>query len=522
VIRSSALTEFIMTNQDFFFRLVIGLVLSGCVLWGLYARGDEEKTWNPESGQQKYDSLFPPLFLPFLVLSGLFCMAIFSIWAVLENGSFHVGGGIIFLLFGVFLQLSVYCILLSAAMPLLRKHFRPRSCALLWLVPNWLYILYYFFQGSYFQLQAPSRIFYVPGRLAETLVLVWTAGFLLVLSGKILSHHLFRRQVLRESRQAADPSILQLWEETQKAAGVQKPYTAPVYSPRVKTPLSFGFSAKRACLVLPDRSYTPEELSLIFRHEIIHIQRQDSSSKFYMQFCCAMCWFNPFVWLSMRRSAEDLELSCDEAVLHSAEEADRDRYARLILETAGDGRGFTTCLSAHAESLRYRLRNIMNPRRYRKGYVVIALVLFLLIMSFGQVTVAYSPESGSQSILMDSHLEKIDFIRTGPAHVHPNDTTSVRHHTCTDPEALANYLGGLQLWHLAGNYGITDIENQWAIRIRFRTGASSTPVLLEAAGHALMITRYDSSGRIAGKSSWYLPEGIDMDYIERLLEVYPA
>ena len=63
--------------------------------------------------------------------------------------------------------------------------------------------------------------------------------------------------------------------------------------------------------------------------------------------------------VAARKSADDLELSCDETVLAGEDSGSRKRYAELILKTAGDERGFTTCLSATATALRYRLKNII-------------------------------------------------------------------------------------------------------------------------------------------------------------------
>lgn len=48
----------------------------------------------------------------------------------------------------------------------------------------------------------------------------------------------------------------------------------------------------------------------------------------------------------------------------------RRQYAELLLQTAGDERGFTTCLSATAGALRYRLRNIMTPGKKRTGAIL--------------------------------------------------------------------------------------------------------------------------------------------------------
>ena len=58
----------------------------------------------------------------------------------------------------------------------------------------------------------------------------------------------------------------------------------------------------------------------------------------------AMCWFDPPDVGRHAQSADDFELSCDESVLLAQPQPVRRQYAELLLKTAGDERGFTTCL----------------------------------------------------------------------------------------------------------------------------------------------------------------------------------
>lgn len=45
------------------------------------------------------------------------------------------------------------------------------------------------------------------------------------------------------------------------------------------------------------------------------------------------------------------------------------------------------CLSASAASLRYRLKAVMEPRRYRKGSFAVAAAMFLTYFFFGLISV---------------------------------------------------------------------------------------------------------------------------------------
>ena len=200
----------------------------------------------------------------------------------------------------------------------------------------------------------------------------------MVLGWKIFSHLRFRRWLLRGAAEVSDPAVLAVWQAELEWAGEKKPKFRLVTSPQASTPITIGLFPKSVRVVLPQRHYTPDELKLIFRHELVHIGREDAWNKFFVAFCIAMCWFNPLMWMAMGRSSEDLELSCDETVLSGLEEGERRRYADLILRTAGDGRGFTTCLSASASALRYRLKSIVTPGKKASGALLVGAAFILL------------------------------------------------------------------------------------------------------------------------------------------------
>ena len=139
--------------------------------------------------------------------------------------------------------------------------------------------------------------------------------------------------------------------------------------------------------VLPIRAYNERELRMIFRHELHHLRRRDTDSKLFFAFAAAFCWYNPLVWIAFRQAADDLELSCDEIVLTGADEKERTFYANLILNTAGEANGFTTCLSTRASSLRYRLRGIMQTRKTSAGTLMLMTLMFVFFMCYGYISV---------------------------------------------------------------------------------------------------------------------------------------
>jgi len=286
-------------------------------------------------------------------------------------------------LFRMLVPLIIWHLILWLLIPVLRKHFDPAFCAVCWTLPN----IIYFTERSHISLFDGLIIIPVPSAFLKTAVLIWLGGFLAVMTYRIISHLRFRKGLLEESTQIREGHVYDLYLRLLKEHRCQNTYRLYV-SKKLNTPLTVGTEDSSTVIILPDRDYTDEQLELIFRHELVHIQRQDPFNKFFMSVVCAAGWFIPFVWMTSSRAAQDLELSCDQTVLKKCNDSQKKEYARLILSASGDERGYTTCLAADAEDLKYRLREIVKPARRRYGTVFIFLFCFLILSTYGTVLLA--------------------------------------------------------------------------------------------------------------------------------------
>lgn len=403
------------------------------------------------------------------------------------------------LCFQSFLHIAAYYALLLPLTPLLRRFISARCCAMLWLLPNFLYPCL----NSTFLPDAPAFVLRARGNWIWLVLGLWLVGTISVFGWNTLSHLRFRRQLLEEAWPITDEEVLDIWQEEMDQAQME-PLSCPlVISPHTSTPLSVGLFRGSMQVVLPPRTYTPDELHLIFRHEIVHICRRDSWNKFFLMFCTALCWFDPLMWMAMRRSAEDTELSCDETVLVDADDATRRQYAQLLLTTAGDGRGYTTCLSPVAASLRYRLRSVVAPRRRVAGGILVGLTLFLLMSSFGYVALSFDERPGAEVLFGgDPAGYTLHSVRRDGELM-----------DCPDPDALMDYLSALPLARLTGNYDYGQ-QDQTTYILYFdppRTDMGSLCVLL--SGSQCKVSHSNS----ALFRPYYLPEGVDIEQLDSLL-----
>jgi len=475
-------------------RPFLTLVLTAALMWGLYR---EEKSGSLKKEHAVNENLRYAPQIAACLLPSFICVV--GLVLLLVGGVEVAAHNMFALCFQAFSHTAVYFALLLPAMPLLRRWFQARTCALLWLLPNYLYIML----GNTLLITEPRWVITAPWGGVEWVMAVWAAGMAAVLGWKILGHLRFRAHILGSAWEEDDSAVLRIWYAEQKDAGYDDPCLVLVRSPLVHTPLSIGFFRSTIRVVLPERAYTAEELALIFRHEIVHINRQDSKTKFFMALCAAMCWFNPLMWVAMGRSAEDMELSCDEAVLQGADEATCRRYGELLLSTAGDERGFTTCLAASAKSMRYRLRSVVQPRERAAGALAVGVIFFLLMITGGQVALAYGAVTWE---------EALDVARDGcrvqlsSAYLWDDGTEW----ECEEaPRALLDYLHS-RTFHRLTSFR-TPFDEGPVLRLTYR---GERFISISLSEHNLTVF----SPRGERKSTtYYLVEPVDWDYIHSLM-----
>ena len=423
-----------------------------------------------------------PKYLPYV--SGLILPLALATILVLSllDGPKQAARTLISFCFGIFPHISFYFLVLLLFLPFLRKHICARTCALLWMIPNYLYIMQY---GSS-KLPAPKLVITAPGNLGSLLFLIWALGVVIVLTWKMIEHHTFRREILRDCIPISDPKTLSIWQAVIDDARVPNPIFKLVMSHHVHTPLTIGLWRSTTVVVLPDRIYTPDELKLIFRHEIIHISREDAWSKSFLVFCTAMCWFNPLMWIAMKKSSEDLELSCDESVLLDTDAETHKKYALLLLDNTGDPRGFTTCLAASLQAMRYRLKRITQPTVQRSGALLVGLTVFFLFMTNGYISLAYNETSGAEIFSPHGTPEQYFF------------SPKEKNLSAAD---LIDDLSKLTFYEMTGNYSFFDFEE-------IANYSLTTPegfLFLNLYDHAMTFSLHTRNGRVFAQ--YYVPDG---------------
>lgn len=397
-------------TPDFIIKVFFVGLISLALAYAIFTRSDVK------SGSESTPIIHGALLPSFLVILIILFLIIHG-----REATFKVT---LSMCFSIFLHMSIYYIILILMLPYIRKHISARSCALLWIVPNYLY----FTQNDFMNTSHPLIVFQASSTLVKVTVIVWFAGFAACFMYSILHHLLFRRSILKDG---AD-------DETKR------------------------------------------------------------------------------------------------------------RYADLILTAAGSDAGFSTCLSASACAMRYRLKSIVNPPKRHNGALAVSLTFFILCMTSGYVALAYGEDTAATTIYSGHHLSEysvssislVDEDGEGDSSA-ANSYYSIIHYdrpksldsdsnenydadaadsATYDASAmeLTEYISQMKTQEITGNYSLS---NDYKFVSIIYHGPHE---LLVVDLYSDFITVTDSSDSLSDTYTYHLPEPTDWNYVNSILQTIPV
>lgn len=164
--------------------------------------------------------------------------------------------------------------------------------------------------------------------LLDLISIIWIFGGLSFMSLHLVSYLYYKRRVQKEGTPIKDARILRQLSDLEQELHI-KGAIHPVLYPKAASPLVIGFW--EPILVLPDETYSAQQLFFILKHELTHCKRKDIYVKLLLMTANAIHWFNPIIWIMRKEAAIDMELSCDEKVVQGADYGVRKEYAETLM-----------------------------------------------------------------------------------------------------------------------------------------------------------------------------------------------
>ena len=195
-----------------------------------------------------------------------------------------------------------------------------------------------------------------PGAMAGNLhlfALLWLLGIVLLLLYSLHGLFKLRRRLRKAERLRENIYVLQ---------GLETAFVLGLLHPKIYLPA--GLSG--------------EEMEYILLHEQTHLCRKDHLVKIAAFGALCIHWFNPLVWLAFGLSSQDMEMSCDEAVIRRLGNEVKKAYSSTLLSlAAGRKRWVATPLAFGEGDTKSRIKNVLN---YKKPAFWLTLLLLALVL----------------------------------------------------------------------------------------------------------------------------------------------
>jgi len=249
-----------------------------------------------------------------------------------------------------------------------------------------------------------------PGKsvpLITLLIVVWLSGALLFIAYLFYGYILFRKSVSHWCRPVTQKRVVELWEEVRSEMEIHKNIPVMVCK-KIRSPMMTGFI--RPVVLLPHENYDNIALSAVLKHELMHCKRLDLWDKLLLKLVHAVHWFNPLVLMMVRTAENDIEVSCDEAVVRGRDMSYRLRYCEAILSAAQGERVrntvFSTGFYGGKNSMKRRFGNILNISKKRKGTAAL-IVLVLAMVTSGTVLACQGANDNSAAQDQGSNINDV-------------------------------------------------------------------------------------------------------------------
>jgi len=223
----------------------------------------------------------------------------------------------------------------------------------------------------------------------EILPLIWLAGFFMVVIIAGLKYFRFARWLHRQTA-STDARLLKLLSNSAESVGVRKRIPL-IVSHHFSTAAVFG--VMKPVMLLPRSlvdAFDEEDLQNIVKHELAHIRCGDTRWVLFYTLLSAVHWFNPLIWISLRRFQADRELVCDELAADSLSPAKRKTYGRTLIRTVEEFatgsviRTGSVPVVRHKQEVKRRLAMMATIRTPGKIFQLVcgALLMGLCLVTF--------------------------------------------------------------------------------------------------------------------------------------------
>ena len=154
----------------------------------------------------------------------------------------------------------------------------------------------------------------------------------------------------------------------------------------------------------------------VLLHEHAHFRQWDHIWSVLRSLALVLHWYNPLVWLAVKLSKQDGELSCDEKVISSMHEDERISYGETLISLSCSGKTSLLCavtpLSSKGKKLKERIEYVVKRPSSLLVHMVLLVALTLMVSA---CTFTGAKDKAQDDILEESIVTPpMDTVNTSP------------------------------------------------------------------------------------------------------------
>ena len=238
---------------------------------------------------------------------------------------------------------------------------------------------------------------------------IWLIGVMAFLIYHLVKHFRFIEMTRRWSEIITDEETLKLFQSVRAELGISKEIDL-LECASIGTPMLAGFTHPQ--ILLPNTTFSKEELRFILKHELIHCKRKDLWYKCLVLFATAIHWFNPFMSLIAREIDIQCEISCDDEVVSRADADTRQQYSETIIGVVKYQSKMKTALSTNfyggKQGMKKRIFSIMDTRNKKAGTAILCSVL-IFTMGTGFALAAQAETNSQPEYIKEEIVDSPNF-----------------------------------------------------------------------------------------------------------------
>ncbi|SKC84945.1 M56 family metallopeptidase [Maledivibacter halophilus] len=242
---------------------------------------------------------------------------------------------------------------------------------------------------------------------------IWFIGFLFMIL-LILKSIVRIKSKTKYFNKVVDRNILTIFDKCKEKLEIQKEisiYTGNYF----ESPCIFGIF--NPCIYYPQNMLAEtnnKELYHVLLHELAHYKRKDHFGNLLGLLALSIHWFNPIVWICIKRMRQDRELACDSYVLEVIGEKEAISYGNTIIEFL---KHFSLSKKQSNLLIFYKPNNQFERRikmikNFKKGSykISIASIIFFIIIGTFILTNAVTGENDKNLIPQNNSIKTMNKI----------------------------------------------------------------------------------------------------------------